>query len=377
MMRLMDCLMPDLREHYDLAIIGGGCAGLSLASNAEALPFQKIAVIEAKAKRQDHAWGVFLDEDTNHLNQMVRKKWSQWQIISNHGQNTQSSSKHPYACLESKAWLTHCRKTALAHGVDMIAGQVSDTFDGKLLMDGLAISGRTIVDSRPKPIPKGMLIQHFIGHEVQVAEPVFDPETAILMDFRCDQSRGIHFIYVLPFSPYQALVESTMFSPELQEDQFYENEISRYLDIQYGIKEKIILRREKGAIPMGIIPEDHRTGIPIGGRGGAIRPSSGYAFTFIQRQIRSLIGSLSNNITPEKMTPHKAIDLWMDRVFLTVLKKRPKLAPRLFHAMARTLNGDEMARFMTGRADMALRLKVVLAMPKWPFLWALISGAKG
>ena len=38
------------------------------------------------------------------------------------------------------------------------------------------------------------------------------------------------------------------------------------------------------------------------------------------------------------------------------------------------LNGDEMARFMTGDADYLLRLKVIMAMPKYPFLKALIKG---
>ena len=41
------------------------------------------------------------------------------------------------------------------------------------------------------------------------------------MDFRCDQSRGIHFIYLLPYSPAEALVRSTMLSTKRQSDEFY------------------------------------------------------------------------------------------------------------------------------------------------------------
>ena len=44
------------------------------------------------------------------------------------------------------------------------------------------------------------MLQHFQGYVVETKEDVFDDATAILMDFRCDQSRGIHFIYLLPFS---------------------------------------------------------------------------------------------------------------------------------------------------------------------------------
>ena len=65
------------------------------------------------------------------------------------------------------------------------------------------------------------MLQHFRGVEVKTVQTCFSPDTAILMDFRCDQSRGIHFIYLLPYSPTEALVESTMLSLERQDDAFY------------------------------------------------------------------------------------------------------------------------------------------------------------
>ena len=49
-----------------------------------------------------------------------------WQIITPKGAVTQTSHDRPYACLESKAWLSHCREQARAHGVDLITGQVTD-----------------------------------------------------------------------------------------------------------------------------------------------------------------------------------------------------------------------------------------------------------
>ena len=363
---------------YDAVIIGGGCAGLSLARRAHQLPYKTLAVIEPKDKKQDHAWGIFPNSETDDALAMARKTWAHWQIITPKGAVTQTSHDRPYACLESKAWLSHCREQVRAHGVDLITGQVTDielnTHANSITTDHGQITTGQIFDSRPNPIPKGMMIQHFIGHEIQVSRPVFDPETAILMDFRCDQSRGIHFIYILPFSATQALVESTLFSPQIEDNAFYETAISAYLEEYYGITEKITLRREQGAIPMGFMPEDHSTGLPIGGRGGAIRPSSGYAFGFIQKQIAHVMSHLKSGEMPQQMTPHQTIDLWMDRIFLKVIRNQPQLAPRLFHAMAKALNGNEMARFMTGDADYLLRLKVIMAMPKYPFLKALIKG---
>ena len=41
------------------------------------------------------------------------------------------------------------------------------------------------------------------------------------MDFRCNQSRGLHFIYVIPFSKKKALIESTLFSKNVEDRKFY------------------------------------------------------------------------------------------------------------------------------------------------------------
>jgi len=369
--------MAEPDRAFDLLMIGGGCASLSLARQAQDLPQQRIAVMDGKTKRQDHAWGFFKSDITADAAAMARKKWQAWQIITDAGAVTHHSDTRPYTCLESKAWLSYCQKEARQCGVEFIQEMVTDFGPDRVSTDSGDVIASIILDSRPHPIPDGMMIQHFIGHEVQVNKPVFDPDTAILMDFRCDQSRGIHFIYVLPFSPTQALVESTMFSPKIEEDAFYEKAIDDYLAIHCGVTEKIILRREQGAIPMGIIKQDQVSGIAIGGRGGAIRPSSGYAFGFIQKQIDRLITGLKNGRIPHDLSPHTPLDLWMDQVFLNVIRHHPALAPRLFHAMAKALTGDDMARFMSGDADHWLRLKVVMAMPKWPFLKAVLGGVNG
>ena len=365
--------MAEQDRNFDLLMIGGGCASLSLARRAKDLPHPHVAVIEGKTRRQDHAWGFFDSAITAEASAMARKKWHAWQIITDAGTITHQSDTRPYTCLESKAWLTFCQKEARQHGVEFIQDTMTGYGSGGVVTKSGNYNAPIILDSRPLTIPEGMMIQHFIGHEVQVNKPVFDSNTAILMDFRCDQSRGIHFIYVLPFSPYQALVESTMFSPKIEDTAFYETAIDDYLAAHCGVTEKIILRREQGAIPMGVIIDDQDHSLAIGGRGGAIRPSSGYAFGFIQKQIDGLIKKLKEGQIPQDLSPHAPLDLWMDRIILTVIRHNPTLAPRLFHAMAKALTGDEMARFMSGYADHALRLKVIMAMPKWPFLKAVLG----
>ena len=117
----------------------------------------------------------------------------------------------------------------------------------------------------------------------------------------------------------------------------------------------------------------------LGGNGGAIRPSSGYAFIFIQKQISRAIESAQRTGRLVVKPPHRQIDLWMDAVLLSVLRHWPQHAPELFLRMGRALSGDEFALFLSGEAGWRLRLKVVMAMPKWPFIRAtfrLMSGRR-
>ena len=44
------------------------------------------------------------------------------------------------------------------------------------------------VDSRPPRASRNAMLQHFLGQEIEVERPVFDDSTAILMDFRVDQT---------------------------------------------------------------------------------------------------------------------------------------------------------------------------------------------
>ena len=216
------------------------------------------------------------------------------------------------------------------------------------------------------------MLQHFLGLEVRRRRAIFDPDTAILMDFRVDQSRGMHFIYLLPFSATDALVASTLFTPSVCPESYYRGEIAAYLEAHFGLDEFETLRTERGVIPLGILPPRAPSIPGVGGNGGAIRPSSGYAFHFIQKQIDRAIAAACEGRELGFAMPHRRVDLWMDAVLLTVLRHWPERAPELFLRMGRALDGDEFARFLSGEADLPLRLKVIMAMPKAPFLRGLV-----
>ena len=234
--------------------------------------------------------------------------------------------------------------------------------------EAIQMSPKLTFDSRPPRASRNAMLQHFLGQEVIVDKPVFDDNTAILMDFRVDQSHGMHFIYLLPFSPTQALVESTLFSTKVLEEEFYIDSINQYLSSHYGATVNKIAHQEKGVIPMGKLSQ-HDPKIPgLGANAGAIRPASGYAFVFMHQQIHRAIKRTKKGKSLRFKRPHKAFDVWMDGVLLTVLRHWPNQGPILFARMAERLTGDEFIQFMSGKASWGLRMKVIMAMPKLPFI---------
>ena len=356
----------DRHQPLSVSVIGAGCAGLSLAARAADLPGHQLSLIAPKQDdADDHIWGFWAMDWLRPATSAARKQWANWQIISNDQHVVHHSARHPYCAIHRHRWLQYCQDKAEASGVEFRHSLLPQVSAEQIL------AGQ-ILDSRPPAVPDGMMLQHFVGWEVRAAAGAFDPTTAILMDFRCDQTRGMHFIYCLPFSDKEALIESTLFSPELAPADFYDAAITSYLKRICHLSAFEINRRESGVIPLGVLGRHDPGLVGIGANGGAIRPSSGYAFSFIQKQIDHAV---SHAVAGEPLAvgvPHSAFELWMDRIFLAVLRRHPGLAPGIFAAMAAALTGDEFARFLSGEAGVKTWAKVIMAMPKIPFLWGLL-----
>jgi lycopene beta-cyclase len=70
------------------------------------------------------------------------------------------------------------------------------------------------------------------------------------MDFTVDQTEGTTFMYVMPTSPTTALVEYTLFTPNVLEEEKYDKAITDYIQKTYGSIDYEITHQEFGQIPM-------------------------------------------------------------------------------------------------------------------------------
>jgi lycopene beta-cyclase len=220
-------------------------------------------------------------------------------------------------------------------------------------------------------------LQHFHGETIRTDAELFDPAVATVMDFRVSQDRGIHFLYLLPFDARTALVEDTYFADAPRPIESYSEEIAEYLSTRFGVDRYEVLHSETGAIPMDACPPPAVNSsriLNIGIRGGAARPSTGYAFLAIQRTARILTERLTSwaadpaGSSPEPIRYYSARSAWLDRVFLSHLIRCPERAPEMFLRMFERVPPDALARFLFDGGSFADDLRVMSALPAAPLV---------
>lgn len=369
-----------MSEQVDIAILGGGCAGLSLAARLAAgdLEGRRVVVLEGRhVYERDRTWCGWALEP-HPFAACVDVTWSRWKVRHQGSEVLHRSDDHRYEHLRADRFYAEAQsQIARASGVELRLGvQVSSVESGgevtRIATDAGPIEAAVVVDTRPsgEMAPQGALLQHFLGQEITTTDPVFDPHTATLMDFDVSQEDGIHFVYVLPFTATRALVESTVLSPHPLGRGAYEARIQDYVANRLGTRVESVDYVEQGIIPMHPLVEastPSRGVIQAGTLGGAVKPSSGYAFHTIQRTTATLAASLLGHGRPQSTRPRSRLDGWLDAIFLSFIRSHPERGPEVFHRLFQSIEPDVLVRFMMERASPADRLRVIGSMPKLPF----------
>ncbi len=367
---------------FDYAIIGGGCAGLSLASTlAKRLETnQRLVIVEPRTQYQrDRTW-CYWNVKPHDFTQTVSHRWQHWLVRYQGKEIVRSSQRYEYHHIPADRFYRSAldRLTKCAN-VDLRLG--STVCDLSEQQGHIAVSTTNgelhcgcVFDSRPPKLRADghiKLKQHFVGYIVRANENVFDPNVITLMDFDVPQSHGIHFFYVLPYSPVEALVEATFISTQELSKSSYEDAISRYLRKRYKLRLFQILETETGAIPMSTVAFPRhplRNGYYIGTAAGAVKASTGYAFLNIQSWVRDMTDRLEHSNEPAPPAARPWWSLTLDRIFLAYLQRYPERAPKLFVSLFAKVEPDRLIRFLSDVASPSDIFAVMAAMPIGPFL---------
>lgn len=353
-------------------IVGAGAAGLSLCyALLERGVTDEIVVLDRKAAFTDDRTWCFWNTVPHPFSHLASSCWNSWKVVGNDNRRAVQTSAHGgYACLRGLDFYTYV--------TEIIRRRSNVTLKLGCPVDTALPEADFIFDSRPRPVPPGGLSfsQRFFGQFVRAPAPIFDPARCTLMDFRVSQERGLHFMYVLPFSATEALVENTYIQPFLAQAvsvEQHRSEVGVYLRAHWGLDSFIAEREEAGAIPMTTQPFPKRDGqvFFIGTAGGCAKPSSGYTFTRIQDQCRQIAeAALAGTLDSFQESPPPARFRFFDTVFLQALHDRPEAFPGYFTRLFSHVPPDILTAFLSETSLWPSDFPILRALPLMPFLRA-------
>ena len=375
----------------DLLILGGGCAGLSLAWKLSRLgsACPRVLILEKRTTyTNDRTW-CFWDANDSRIAELVAHDW-RWLNLSAHEKTVRfDCGPSPYQMLEASTFydraikaIGSCPAITLALGESVDLGLIAVENGWTVGTGPRQITAQWVVDTRPaaKPATGGATLwQSFYGHEVFCERQVFTPDAAELMDFTQAGDGQIAFNYVLPVSQHRALIELTVFGPAPLGPAALSAQLDSALSRYTAGSPYSIVRSENGILPMGLAHTPPSLGpghVAVGVMAGGARASSGFAFQRIQQWADQCAAAIAAGGAP---TAHRVDPLrvrLMDRLFLQVLRASPQAAPDLFLSLFERADSASVIRFLSGKSTLRDCLRVVKALPAKHFLRQLFSSAQ-
>lgn len=377
---------------YDYIFTGAGASALSLVYRMTENDFfknKKILLIDQDTKNQnDRTWCIW-QKDTFIFEEIVHKSWGKLDFLHQHFQETFDINPYKYVMIKSKDFYQFIKKKIKNHNqyggnitwiVAKISHTQSTTSGAKVFTNTQVYEGQWVFNSlvaNPTIKPNyHYYLQHFLGWTIKTDKAVFNPEKATFMDFRVMQQAGeARFMYVLPFSEQEAMIEYTIFGKQLYDKKSYEQEIQNYILNFLNISEFEIIEREFGVIPMYDEPFAKKNGafvVNIGTAGGCSKASTGYTFQNIQKQADKIIAQLlKNNIPVIKDNFWKNRFLLYDATLLEVFEQKSLLPADIFKIMFEKHSVQKILKFLDEESNFLEEIQIMNSMPYIPFLTAV------
>ena len=349
-------------KEFDYIIIGGGCAGLSLAYELEIhkkLKNKTLAIIEPREEyKRDKTWSFWKVFEHN-FEDCVKKNWDNFTINSPSQIKYVECIKTPYQTIDSGMFYKKIISKLKLNKNIYFFKNINEINQNNSIIFNSVNEAKNI---------DGTLWQHFYGVEIETPNDFFDDGIFNLMDFACDQRNRVHFFYTLPFTRKNALIETTWIS-ELGNDTLndYEKQIDNYLSNHLNIRQCKVTYKEQGAIPL--FRQNNvkkKNEIYIGSAGDMTRLSTGYTFLNIQEQSKYIRENLENIRTVNLFKINKKYD-FLDKIFLKVLKNNSREMGNIFYKMFEN-KSSSVINFLSNKSNIYQDISIISKMPKWMFI---------
>ena len=376
-------------QQYDYIIAGAGAAGLSLVTRLIAsgkFDDIKILLIDRGPKTvNDRTW-CYWEKENGFFEEIVHRKWNRLYFHSNDFSSELDMEPYKYKMIRGIDFYNWCfAKINAKKNIDVRYGEVridkEQTPNIKIYLDeeeifvGNALVFNSIHSSRISKKNNLELLQHFKGWIIETKDPVFDPAIATLMDFRVPQNNGTTFVYVMPLSANQALVEYTLFTETILPLDQYDFALRNYTSQYLQINDYRIIEEEFGIIPMtnAQFPFYQNGIFNIGTAGGQTKASTGYTFQFIQKQTSRMVDILSAGQSLHQLKPAPARFDFYDSVLLQLLSKRTIEGSDIFSRLFKRNRASAIFKFLDNETSLPEELRLISSLQISPFFKAALQ----
>jgi lycopene beta-cyclase len=381
-------------KHFDYIFTGTGLASLMTVYKivlSEKFLEKSILLLDQDLKKTNDRTWCFWDRSENSWDSVISKKWDSALFVNNDFNRHLTLKPYQYNQIKGIDFYNFVFEEISKHSnIVFLNEKVTDinelethvfvgTEENRYTCNYLfnSIYTKAFAEGQTRfPVLK----QHFMGWFVKTETEIFNPEEATFMDFSVEQKENTRFMYVLPVSKTEALVEYTLFSEKLLSKEEYEKEIQLYLK-KHGIQKFEILEKEQGSIPMTCYPfwkKNTKRVLNIGTAGGWTKASTGYTFKNSDKKSSKLVKFLLENKTSADLLTmksfHKKNRFWFyDLLLLNILYRHNELGSAIFSSLFRKGNPTLIFKFLDEETTLIEDFHVILKCPKLPFIKSLFQ----
>jgi len=380
---------------YDFTIVGAGSSGLWLAdalNNQGLLKNQTLIIVESDdQKENDRTWCYWAKKPIE-PRKIISKEWkylknyfSALSPYTYYHVRSQDFYKEIKSKLEKNKniyWITDTAvRKSKEEGKVKVITQSAEWTTNKLFLSALLKDQENDFDSirsflhQKKSKDHLFLWQSFAGWRIKTKTRFFNPTKMTMMDFDIPQNKHTQFLYELPFSENEALLEITRFSKEKITKKEAEEIISIYLknkNVEYEI-----LEEEIGAIPMTSLFNQRQKILPktaqiiyIGTLGGSIKPTTGYGFKRMKNYADDLAISIKRNTNMPTMFRKHRFRVY-DILLLQIINEKPEQGKEIFERLFSTQPLPRILRFLDEETSLLEEMMIFSKLPILLFLNSL------
>jgi lycopene beta-cyclase len=366
-----------------LIIAGGGLAGclaaLALAKRRPELPF--LLVEQGRSFGGNHIWSFFdgdiAPRDRWLIEPLVTQRWPDHEVRF---PARRRSLGFAYNSIRSED-LDRIVRASVPPDRYRLGTRILEIGSAYVLLEGgERIEAEGVIDARGPGSFQGLDLawQKFVGRTYGFVQP-HGSQRPVIMDALVDQDSGYRFVYTLPFSATQLMVEDTYYSTSPVLDvAMVRGRLDSYMR-RGGFEPGVVTAEETGVLPVllggrieALWPEAQPAVARLGLRGGFFHPTTGYSLPDATRNAVLLAQQRElSSAALHQLFRDRAGQLWSERSFYQLLNRmlfraaEPRHRYRVLEHFYR-LPEPVIARFYAGQLTAFDKLRILSGRPPVP-----------